>query len=247
MNKILFILCFIFTPLAFSDASVLLDSYSQTNQDGYADWYATSPYGEYGTSQSFTTPNDGISYNLDKSTFYLRTSSSNSCNMVSKLYTHSGSYGSTSYPSGTALATSDTVNWNVLTSSFVLIDFTFSTPYTMDINSNYVITVETDCAYPTIGNIGYDSSSPTHSGSASHTNGGSGVWESQSYDVVFYVYGTDSEEELPIEQVIATTTIATTEEILSTISFGLTIIIVILFTIFIGYMYNSINAKKPWL
>lgn len=247
MNKYLIIFCLLFSPLAFTDASVLLDSYSETNQDGYADWYVTSPYGEYGTSQSFTTPNDGVSYNIDQAKFYLRTSSSNSCNMYSKLYAHAGSYGTNSYPTGTALATSDSVNWNVLTSSFALIDFAFSTTYTMSPNTNYVITVETDCAYPTIGNIGYDNSSPSHAGNASHTNGGSGVWEIQTYDTVFYVYGVDSYVPPDNEQIIATTSIATTEEILSSISFGLTIIIVLLFTIFTGYLYNSVNSKKPWL
>jgi len=43
-----------------------------------------------------------------------------------------------------------------------------------------------------------------------------------------------------------TTTATSTEAILGSISFGLAIIITILFIAVIGYVYNKITPKKPW-
>lgn len=68
--------------------------------------------------------------------------------VVCKIYAHSGTFGSSSVPTGSALATSDSVNINDLfvpPNTFgydVAIEFTFATAFQTTNNTNYVVTIE---------------------------------------------------------------------------------------------------------
>lgn len=62
--------------------------------------------------------------------------------VTATLYAHGGTFGSSSVGTGAALATSDAVSLTSLTTSYSTVEFTFSTPFEMLANTNYVIAVE---------------------------------------------------------------------------------------------------------
>jgi len=175
----------------------LLDSYSEANKDDGqaltdhhpADTNVASAYG-----QSFTTP--AAQYKITSAKFYLNKGGSPTGNAHVTLYAHSGTYGTNSVPTGTALATSDDFDvttipgggaWTVME-----IAFTGAQQYTMDASTYYCIVFENPASgtidssnYP---RAGLDASSPSHSGSAFRYK--NGAWEARgSQDCCFYVYG----------------------------------------------------------
>jgi len=94
-----------------------------------------------GVSQSFT----GTGGTLSSASFALKKTGVPTGNAVVKLYAHSGTYGTSSIPTGTALATSDNINVANLTTSYVTTNIQFSTAaqqYALVNATNYVITVE---------------------------------------------------------------------------------------------------------
>lgn len=136
--------------------------------------------------QSFTA---GISAPLTAATFYLRKVGSPTGTMVAKLYSHSGTYGTSSQP-GTLLATSNTWDVSRGTAAFSLVTFYFSTPYTMTSGTNYVIVLETTSGDGATNFIesALDSTSPTHSGNASTSTDLVSYATYSGYDVIFYTY-----------------------------------------------------------
>jgi hypothetical protein len=123
---------------------------------------------------------------------------------VAKLYAHSGTYGTDGVPTGSALATSDTVSlssvpslgggwegalttWLSTADESSTTSFTFSTPYELQAGTKYFVTVEY-----TVDNyllVVMDGSSPTASGNYAYWNGSS--WVSGTADeIIFYLYGT---------------------------------------------------------
>lgn len=148
--------------LNFADATV--DSeYAWSNQDGTYQLY----YGLQGASQSFDTgASSGV---LSRAQFYMYQSGTPAGNIVANLYAHSGTFGSSSIPTGDPLATSNAVAADSLPTSIGVVDFEFEDEYTMSAYTNYVIAVEYDDEGPVY--IGYDGTSPIHSGNAATTNG----------------------------------------------------------------------------
>ena len=95
-----------------------------------------------GVYQSFETLQDQT---LNKATFQLSKSGAPTGNIYAKLYAHTGTFGTSSEPTGSALATSDAVDVSSLTTSPVDIEFTFSTPYELlDSTQYYCIGIEFD-------------------------------------------------------------------------------------------------------
>lgn len=136
-----------------------------------------------GVGQSFTPSASG---NLKSVGFYLSKTGAPTGNAVAKLYAHSGTYGSTGVPTGTALATSTNFDVSTLTTTQTVIYFTFPTTYALVSGTNYVVTVEysggtsANCI-----NAGLNSPSTGHPGNASDFTTG---WNALSnYDAVFYV------------------------------------------------------------
>ena len=173
------------TPCGMSSMS----SYGTANQD------STQALGDGSTtavSQSFTTPAATTATNargcFARAQFYLRKNGSPTFTMKAKLYAHSGVLGTSSVPTGSALATSNAVSASTLTGSYQLVSFYFPSPwYQFAASTNYVITVEYDAG--TIDGlnyveIGYDSSTAGHAGNAAVYNGS--VWTAYATrDLIF--------------------------------------------------------------
>lgn len=162
----------------------LIDSYSEANQA--IDLYLNST-GDQQLGQSFTLASDIVITSLK---WYLKKVGTPPGNMVAKLYAATGTVGSTAIPTGSILATSDTIVADTLTTSYVLIEFTFSTPYSASAG-DYCILVEYssgDGSNSVI--VGDDSTSPTHAGNMFYTaTPGSGWGAAGTHDLCFYLYG----------------------------------------------------------
>ena len=164
--------------------AVLVDSYSESNYSG-SDWW----FGE--TTQVAQSFNASIARNINSAKFYLRKVGTPTGNIVVKLYAHSGTYGTSSVPTGAALATSDAIVASSLSTSYALVPFTFSTPYSLVLNTKYVIS----CVYENgtetdLVQLGDDGDSPSHGGNECYYDGS---WAYDAgYDVPFYVYVDDA-------------------------------------------------------
>ncbi len=160
----------------------LIDSYSETNIDssyGYDDTWK-------GYGQSFTASIGGV---LDICKFSLKKVNSPTGNGYAKIYAHTGTYGTSSTPTGSALATSDAFDVSGLTTDLVLTTLTFSGANKVYLNSGYyVVTLEWTNGDATnkLG-IGDDNSSPSHGGNGCYTSG-SGWGALDAQDMAFYVY-----------------------------------------------------------
>jgi hypothetical protein len=170
--------------LNYSSESVV-DSYSESNQDNLR------RIGEdtiIGRAQSFT----GNGYLATSATFYIKkevVSGTPDGDMICELYEITGTYGTNSYPTGSVLATV-TLSASILTTSFTLINFVFTTPYKLNNGTKYCIAVRytgtIGTAYPVLGS---DNSTPTHSGNASMYSTADGWrWGNDTNDICFYVY-----------------------------------------------------------
>jgi hypothetical protein len=172
------------------------NGYNLTAQ-GYADLYSESNYSAdvapiYGGGasqgyQSFT----GKSGKITSCKWYLKKTGLPTGNITAKLYAHSGTYGSSSVPTGVALATSDNVDVSTLSTSIGLINFTFTgaNQYTTTGGTYYCIVVEyTGGDAGKYISFGTDNSSPTHGGNT-------GYFVSPTYtaisgsDACFYIFG----------------------------------------------------------
>lgn len=164
-----------------------LSSYSESNQDSLqnlGDGTTT------GVGQSFTTPAATAATNnrgcFARAVFYLKKVGSPTGNVVAKLYAHSGSLGTTSVPTGAALATSNNVDVSTLTGTLALTNFVFASPwYQFTANTNYVIALEYSGGDASnYVQVGYDASAPGHAGNKCTF---AGSWAAQSgHDCCFY-------------------------------------------------------------
>lgn len=172
------------TPIGVSD----LSSYATANQDSLQ---ALGDGTTAGVGQSFTTPAGTANTNgrgcLARVRFYLKKSGSPSGNIVAKIYAHSGTLGTSSVPTGAALATSDNVSAASLTGSLALVDFVFSSGnwFQFVANTSYVITIEYSGGDPSnFVQVGYDASAPGHAGNMSTF---AGSWAAQAgQDACFF-------------------------------------------------------------
>lgn len=165
-----------------------LDSYSESNtdQDVQSDNTTT------GNAQSFTPASTGT---LGSVKFWLKKVGSPTGNAICKIYAHSGTYGTSSVPTGAALASSANFDVTTLTTSYQLITFTFSgaNQITLTGGTRYCVAFEqvSGANWPALNvpKMGGDSSSPTHGGNRAFFQTGS--WSASStFDLVFYVLTT---------------------------------------------------------
>lgn len=117
--------------------------------------------------------------------FWLKKVGSATGNAVAKMYTHSGVMGTSSVPTGVALAASDPYDVSALTTSYQLIEFTFPWQYTMTA-TNFCFTLEyTGTATDYIA-VGYDASAAGASGNKATYTGA--AWTAQAtQDCCYYV------------------------------------------------------------
>lgn len=162
-------------------SGTLIDSYSETNQN-ISDHIYNNVSERAG--QAITLSAD---YSITSVKFYIRKYNSPTGSIYAYIYACSGTVGSTGQPTGSPLATSDAIDISTLTSSFQLIEFTFSTPYNASAG-DYCIMLGFDEGSSSHNlEYGLDSSSPSHSGNYCYINAGSPN-SSSSYDVPFYLY-----------------------------------------------------------
>jgi hypothetical protein len=173
----------------------LIDSYSESNKDLNLSISKVHPsnntyYSSIGQSFTMVSAN----HKITSAKFYLvRMGTLTGFVLNAVLYAHSGVFGTSSVPTGAALATSDNYDAQSIGSgSYSLITFVFSgaNQYTMLANTYYVIQLQaTSGAWdPThYINIGMDNSSPTHPGNGSSYK--SPGWFTTPRDICFYVYG----------------------------------------------------------
>jgi hypothetical protein len=133
-------------------------------------------------SQSIT----GNGGDLTSCAFNIYKSGSPTGNAVAKLHTHSGVFGTSSLPTGAALATSDTIDVTTIsTTSPGLIEFTFSSPYTLADGTNYCLVLEYSGGDASnYIRVGRDATSPTHAGNGATYSGG--AWGISTSDFVFF-------------------------------------------------------------
>ena len=164
-----------------SGSTTLVDSYSESNWNAIGTW---GPGATTGSGESFTA----IGGTLDSAKFYLRAHGSPTGMAYAKLYAHSGTYGVSSLPTGSPLAISQGVDVSTLSSSFALVVFQFDNSVTLTNGTAYCIVVEhTGTSSTSYLESGYDSSGGHPGGNAMY-RWGTGSWNVDSGDDVFYVY-----------------------------------------------------------
>jgi len=175
-------------------ALIIIDSYSETNQDTDSyqrDYHPSNEDYDSARGQSFTCSLSNM--RIVEAKFYLKKQGSPAGNAHAVLYAHTGTYGTSSLPTGSPLATSDDFDVTTLTTSYQLITFYFTgvQRYVMQNSTYYCITYEN----PATGNIdsnddvivGIDISSPAHSGNSYRYR--NSAWGVMASDACFYVYG----------------------------------------------------------
>lgn len=167
--------------------AVVIDSYSESNHDTNRSLNATTT----GRAQSFTARSNAV---FTQAKLYLKKTGSPTGDATIKLYAHSGTYGTSSIPTGSAL---DSVTYAVssLTTSYQLITFDFSGGYNLVQGTYYVLAIEYSSGDASNNvQVGTDTSSPGHGGNTDYYSGGS--WNADSsQDHCFYIYGTLSKTE----------------------------------------------------
>lgn len=160
-----------------------LASYAETNQDSTSSLRSGA---DTALGQSFASGAGGV---LSACRFYLKKTGTPTGNATAKIYAHSGSFGTSSVPTGAALATSETFDVSTLTGSYALTEFKFegTDAITLTASTNYVLVIEYTGG--SVGNtldVGTDTSAPGHGGNASTYNGS---WTAASgTDACFYLY-----------------------------------------------------------
>jgi hypothetical protein len=168
--------------VGFGGTVTLDDSYSESNDVPGAEAFLSASYATE-AGQCFTSGGG----ELDSAKFYLKKDGSPTGNATAKVYAHSGTYGTSSIPTGAALATSDNFDVATLTTSMQLVTLSFTGANRITLSATYYCV---DLAYAGGGEtdyvmLGNDTSSPSHGGNAFDNYGG---WTAQVYDGIFYVY-----------------------------------------------------------
>jgi hypothetical protein len=130
-------------------------------------------------------------YTLDSCKFYLSKVGSPSNNITASIYAVTGS--PKEKPTGSALATSDSIDVSSFGSSDALVTFSFSGANRIQLTTgDYAVVVnDTVTSATDYLNVGADDTSPTHA--KNETAKINGVWSDSpnvpASDVIFYVYG----------------------------------------------------------
>lgn len=173
--------------------AVLIDSYSESNQS-YS--VALSSVNRR-NGQSFAVTTSGI---LNKAILPLATVGSPTGNIYVMIYAHSGTYGSSSVPTGSPLATSDVVDVSTLSEfpTFESVEFIFSgvEKISLSENTKYCLVLYFPSGTDTKRvHHGADNSTPSHGGNYFYSANNGTSWTSYAdYDLCFYVYGVENLE-----------------------------------------------------
>ena len=182
----LFVVLLIATPIYAASALTVIDSYGTANGSDYVSLYDIHPSaaGISATGQSFTNTYTG---RLGSVSFYLMKNGNPNAGLYAQLFTHSGTYGSSSVPTGVALATSAYVACADVTGGYTLISFVFSgaNQYIMQAGTKYCIMLYRTGTVDEVW-VRTDNTAPTHGGNNFYYNNG---WNAVAgEDTIFYVY-----------------------------------------------------------
>jgi len=161
-----------------------VQAYANTNQDAEVNIGNGTLDG---VAQSFANATAG---QLVRAQFYLRKVGSPTGNATVKLYAHSGTFGTSSVPTGATLVAATVLDVSTLTGSLADVDFYFEAAefYDMLGSTNYTIAIEyTGGDGSNYVVVGYDSSAPSSAGNAATLASGGG-WTAQSYDLIHAVW-----------------------------------------------------------
>jgi hypothetical protein len=112
----------------------LIASYSESNQNYN---------GALATGQKLGQSVMGIGESMPLCKFYLkREGTGGGGNFIAKVYAHSGTFGTSSVPTGSSLVDSNPVAVSTLGLAYTLISFIFDTPYTLANGTPYVIVLD---------------------------------------------------------------------------------------------------------
>lgn len=165
---------------------ILIDSYSESNVNTYTDVYNGS---FVALGQSFTNT---FSDKLGSVVFYLKKLGSPTGNITASVYAHTGTYGTSSKPTGTALATSSAIDISTLTTSAKLITFNFTgvNQIVLSSSTHYVAVINFSGGDDNNAlEVGVDISTPTAPGNMSIYFPPWIAFSNQ--DIAFYVYAAD--------------------------------------------------------
>jgi hypothetical protein len=162
----------------------LIDSYASSNGPTYL--YSGS-YTKAG--QSFTV--DTYNYVLDSVAFILHRSGSPSGNCYAVIYGHSGTYGTSSVPTGSVLATSDAVSASSLYSISTTTTFTFSgaNKITLSADTHYIACIVYEGGNSSNFIVIKMKASGSHDGNECVYSSSSTWLYTSGTDTAFYVYG----------------------------------------------------------
>lgn len=139
--------------------------------------------------QSFTNTSLSI---LNSCIFKLSKKSTPTGNINACIYAHSGTYGVSSLPTGTALATSDTINVSMINNGDNTFIFSGANKIILNPSTYYVVTLEYSDGTSSNGVYVFSKNVGTHSGNPSMFQIGFN-WSvgGGTYDNYFYVYKDD--------------------------------------------------------
>ena len=166
------------------DPAVLVSYTTATTEAGYD---IEPSVGTEAIAQSFEVSSGN--YVLDSCKFKLYKEADDGGNVYVEVYEHTGTFGSTSKPTGTALATSDTINISDLSSSASWVKFSFTGANRITLEGGYYC-LAIHCS---TGGTDYitcqiDSASTTDPGNFSATSNGSTWTTTSSWDILFEIF-----------------------------------------------------------
>jgi hypothetical protein len=164
---------------------VIIDSNSESGQNTAT---GLSAGNIISLGQSFNVSGNFTLYSCK---FYLRKFGSPTGNITASIYAITGSFGSNSKPTGSALAVSDNISISGLTTSFQLINFNFSGVNRITLNNatNYVVVVNSNLGdssnFLQVGSV----TPGTHPGNYCFSTDDVSWTGLTGLDLCFYVYG----------------------------------------------------------
>lgn len=157
------------------------DSYSETNRNTDQ---ALGNGTIIGAGQSLT----GDGNVLSRARFFLSKTLSPTGDITAKLYAHTGTFGTDGTPTGSAVATSNTVSAAGLTTTPTLTDFEFEDEFTLVNTTKYFVVLEYSGGDASnYVNVGVDTTTPGHGGNFATLTGS--TWTAAGgTDGCFYVF-----------------------------------------------------------
>lgn len=165
----------------------VLDSYSEANRDANK-----SISGGLANQRRYAAFDSGAGGELDLAQFFLIRLGTPTGSVYARIYAHSGTYGTSGIPTGSALAESDPIDVTTISDvAHELKTFLFSGVNRIALApaTNYCLSVEFTGGDGSNGlRVGVDSSSPSHAGNSGDFGSGSWTVDAAS-DTCFYVNG----------------------------------------------------------